>query len=438
MSRHTKGRLFKRGANFCVQYYLNGKEFKHLLRDEAGNPVKTLRLAEELKSKLMAPYTARDLGEKRKMAVAALTDAEERIVLAEDAANPPLRIKDAWASFVDSQDRPDSGGRTLADYEGYFRRFTGWCQECFPEAVYMRDITSERASDYCAWLKRQGLGPNSFNKRLSVMRLIFRVLKKAIRTLENPFESIKPQKLRQNSRRELTIDELNLVLSKAEGDLALLLGLGTFSGLRLGDCCTLKWGEVDLARRVIRRVPNKTASRSGKPVLIGIPQILYDRLADIPPAERSGWLLPSFAEKYLDLNKRSAITHQIQEHFVKCGIKTHRTGTGGNTGKRAVVDVGFHSLRHTYVSLCAGRGVPLAVIQENVGHGNAAMTRHYLHVSEDTARQVAERLSLSEGQTSEIEPERENLLNFIKNADITTVRLIIKKHCPDAAGICSK
>jgi integrase len=108
------------------------------------------------------------------------------------------------------------------------------------------------------------------------MKLIYRVLKKPARTSENPFESVRPQKLRQNPRRELTIDELNLILSKAEGDLALLLRLGTFTGLRLGDCCSLQWGEIDLAQHVINRVPNKTASRSGKPVLVGVPQTLHD------------------------------------------------------------------------------------------------------------------------------------------------------------------
>jgi integrase len=32
-------------------------------------------------------------------------------------------------------------------------------------------------------------------------------------------------------------------------------------------------------------------------------------------------------------------------------IQSHKPGTGMN-GKRAVVEVGFHSLRHTFVSLC--------------------------------------------------------------------------------------
>ena len=54
--------------------------------------------------------------------------------------------------------------------------------------------------------------------------------------------------------------------------------------------------------------------------------------------------------------------------------------------KRKAVDVGFHSFRHTFVSLCANAGVPLAVVQAIVGHTNAAMTSHYFHVSDDALK----------------------------------------------------
>jgi hypothetical protein len=46
------------------------------------------------------------------------------------------------------------------------------------------------------------------------------------------------------------------------------------------------------------------------------------------------------------------------------------------------VEVGFHSLRHTFVSLCRESNAPLAVVESIVGHSNPAMTRHYTHVGE--------------------------------------------------------
>ncbi len=50
-----------------------------------------------------------------------------------------------------------------------------------------------------------------------------------------------------------------------------------------------------------------------------------------------------------------------------------------------MVEVGFHSLRHTFVSLCRESNAPLSVVESIVGHSNPAMTRHYTHTSEAAA-----------------------------------------------------
>jgi len=71
----------------------------------------------------------------------------------------------------------------------------------------------------------------------------------------------------------------------------------------------------------------------------------------------------------------------VQNHFKACGITLHKPGTGKD-GKRAVIEVGFHSLRHTFVSLCRESNAPLAVVESIVGHSSPAMTRHYTHVGE--------------------------------------------------------
>jgi len=76
-----------------------------------------------------------------------------------------------------------------------------------------------------------------------------------------------------------------------------------------------------------------------------------------------------------------AVTDRGQHHLKTCGITLHKPGTGTG-GKRAVIEVGFHSLRHTFVSLCRESNAPLAVVESIVGHSNPSMTRHYTHVGE--------------------------------------------------------
>ena len=126
----------------------------------------------------------------------------------------------------------------------------------------------------------------------------------------------------------------------------------------------------------------------------------------IPDDQRTGFVLPEIAEEYEDRDRRqSNISKRIQMHFRSCGIATNEPGTGSKyhyEGKRkvyektarAIVRVGFHSLRHTWVSLHAMSGTPQAIIQNSVGHTNPAMTAHYTHTSVEAARRISSALDL--------------------------------------------
>jgi integrase len=297
-----------------------------------------------------------------------------------------------------------------ARYFGYWDRLWKWLSANRPALKYLREIDQQTAQDYAATLNGGTVSPNTYNKHTGFLRLFFRVLKDPARLTENPFEPIRRKNLKPNTRRELTIAELHTLLESATGELQTLLYIGTFTGLRLGDCCTLTWGEVDLDRGMIRRVPNKTASKRQKPVLIGIPSALAAKLSETPAARRKGYVLPKYAALYTfrsvtgSPSKQPEITNEIQAHFTACEIQTTKPGTGGDTGKRAVVETGFHSLRHTFVSLHAERGTPQAVVQAVVGHGSPAMTAHYTHIGEATARRVAGVLDISEAGTAPARP----------------------------------
>lgn len=426
MARTTKGRIFKRGKSkaYSAEYYINSKRFRHVLRDQNGKPITKIEQARQALHDLLNPITLKDKSEQVRQLADSVKNLEEKVAEATELAHPPLKITEAWSAFVNSASRPDSGERTISDYNGYCRAFVNWITREDEELLYMRDVTSETAGKYARHLTSSRKSSNTFNKHIGFLKMLYRVLEDQARTKENPFAKITRKKLKTESRRELTIEELYRVLNKAEGDLALLLGLGTFTGLRLGDCCTLRWGEIDLIKRVIRRIPNKTASKNSKPVLIGIPAPLYELFIKISAKKRKGYLLPKLAAVYSETTRRSAITNRIKAHFEACGIQTQKPGTGKykdsatgeikDTGKRAVVEVGFHSLRHTYVSLHAERGTPLAVIQGNVGHGNPAMTKHYTHIGEEAARNTATALEMPLiGKSGQSEPERKRLKELV-------------------------
>ncbi len=385
MGKHRTGHIFKRGANFYVRWTINGKVFSKALRDDAGKAISTCREAEEATTKFMAPFAVADETAALESIAGKLEGRKADLAQFQDQQNPPLPISQAWAAFIASPNRPDSGEQTLYQYSCQFSAFVDWMEEKHPGAPTSARRDPEIAEAYAASLNGGRLSPNTYNKHLNVLTLVFRVLKKKARLTANHWEDIQRKHLVTHSRRELTIDELKKVCKLATGELRALFALGIYSGLRLGDCATLRWGEVDLQRGIIRRIPNKTARRNPTPVIVPIHPALNDMLAATPVDQRAEYVLPETAA--LDLSRIDLVTDLVQQHFKTCGLKPHKPGTG-KAGKRAVIEVGFHSLRHTFVSLCRESNAPLSVVESIVGHSSPAMTRHYTHVGELAASQA--------------------------------------------------
>lgn len=379
MAKHRTGHLFKRGKNFYVRWTVNGKVFSKSLRDGDGNPITNNRDAEEAQTKVMAAFVVADEATALESIAAKLDGRRAELVRLQDEQNPPLPVRRAWVEYLDAPNRPDSGESTLRQYEFQFSAFADWLKAKQGENATLRDVTKQLAEEYASQLNHGRLSASTYNKHLNLLTLVFRVLKHKARLTENPWEEIQRKRIIPQSRRELTIDELKKVCLAATGELKTLLALGLYSGLRLGDCATLRWGEVDLPRDMIRRIPNKSARRNPKPVIIPIHPVLGDVLSATPAKQRGEYVLPEIAALYT--RRTDLVTDMIQEHFKSCGLKPHKPGTGKD-GKRAVVEVGFHSLRHSFVSLCRESNAPLAVVQSIVGHSSPAMTRHYTHLGE--------------------------------------------------------
>lgn len=387
MKKRT-GFLIRRGKVFYAAWTVAGKRFIQTTgkRDR--------REAETELRRIMEPFVAGDEVTTLQNIAARIEGRTVELTRFEDERNPPMSFGRAWDAYLSAPGRPDSGEHTLRDYEGYFDAFAAWMKKNHPEAAPLRAVTPAIAGEYAAHLTAgRGLSGNSFNKHIRFMELLFRVLKELARLTGNPWEGIQRKRAIMESRRELTIDELKTVCAAATGEMRLLFAIGIYTGLRLGDAATLRWGEVDLRRKLIRRIPCKVARRNPRPVIIPVHPVLNALLNEIPPGVRGQYVLPETAVLYL--RDTSAMSKRIHDLFEACGVITHRPGTGKtrttddkgkvkiiDSGKRAVVEVGFHSLRHTFVSMCREANAPLSVVEAIVGHSNPAMTRHYTHTSE--------------------------------------------------------
>ncbi len=376
----TTGSLIKRGRSFYCFWRFKGKAFSRVLRDENGQPITHKTDAERAKAKLMELFGKQNQVEALRAIAHKIDDVNADIAAREDEQHPALPLSQAWTAFVRSSERNDCGKATLNQYESKWGLFCEWLNDKHPEVLTLRAVTSRIAEEFLQHLNRS-VSPTTYNYYLHTMRYIFRVVKEDARLTEDVWAKAKNKTMVQFSRRELTIDELKKVCGAAQGEMKLLFALGLYTGLRLGDCCTLKWGEVDLHRHQIRRIPNKLARRCPRPVVIPVHPFLANMLAEIPANERGVYVLPKTASTYSS-PARAVVTDSIQKHFRACGLVTNEPR---ENGANPIVRVGFHSLRHTFVSMCREANAPLSVVEAIVGHSSVDMTRHYTHVSESAA-----------------------------------------------------
>lgn len=312
-----------------------------------------------------------------------------------------VAISDAWELWLNSPKKGNPGKRTLDDYEGIWHRFATWADA--EPLAFLHEVSPASAEKYASDLLKSGISPRTYNKALTFLRSFWTALKVQAGLMSNPWQDIPVKPKDTMSRRMLEPNELITICESASGWMRYLFALGIYTGMRLHDCACLMWSEVDTATGMINR---KTAKRK-RAVRIPIHPALSRVLDELN--KQSVYVVPDAAETYQ--KDPSALTHRIQKHILACGIDVHSEGTGQRIqrakdgspmrdekgdiilvqqSKRAVVEVGFHSFRHSFVSLCAANNIPQAVIQELVGHGSPAVTAIYTHASDETKRAISE------------------------------------------------
>ena len=402
MTKSTKGGLFKRGGDtWWARWYAGGKCYR------VSTGTTSRREAEAKLRELTAPFNLADQADTLRAIAAKAGDLKaESVALTKSAA--PLAHVWQWYTGTTSRELPRAS--TLRQYEVQWFRFADWIKKNEPDTKTVEGVTVDIARRFVLSL-RQTRTVNTANKYLRFLSLVWEVLREDDRTdAENPWAKIAAVKEVQESRRELTIEDRRRVCQAAQDDLRPLLAIGIYTGLRLGDAATLKWSEVDAVRGIIRRIPSKSQKR--KPVEIAIHPVLAGMLLEV---ERSGeYVLPRIAADYV--RHTSYVTDRLQALFNSCGITTTRKRDKG----RAVVEVGFHSLRHSFVSLSRAAGAPSAVVEAIVGHSNPAMTRHYSHIGEAAIKQAVGLLpSIIAGDDAERAP-------VAAGADMARIRAMVE------------
>lgn len=171
----------------------------------------------------------------------------------------------------------------------------------------------------------------------------------------------------------LDFEELDRLVDVATGQYKALIIFAAKTGLRVGEIRALKKDDVDLvAKRVVVRrniVHGVTDTpKSGKSREVP----LCDSVVDALKGSRHLNGPYVFCDSRGNVLNHDVMYRKLAHYCEKAGLRR----------------IGFHTLRHTFASHLAMKGVPMKAIQEMLGHADIKMTMRYSHLSPSVRRQL--------------------------------------------------
>ena len=370
-ARRRIGGVYRHGRVYWCQWMHHGKKYKA----STGQADKASALA--VLDELTEPFRLRREAEIARVLSERATEKETRI--------PCLRLDKLWPSVEKSVAFANWTPETRDRIKARVTAFISWMAENHPEVVEVRDVELSHAQAFVRHVLNAAKGKTA-NEYRSALRQSFDIVKSETRATSNVWGDVPRSSSTSHRRRALTEDELRRIFTHVTGEMRTLFATGLYLGLRLGDAVRLRWSDIDMETGVVHLIPSKTM-RHGTEVVVSIKgSPLQNILGAVPAENRTSFVMPGFAEMYQRENWR--LRGMIARVFADCGIQTTVSSDKG----RKSADVGFHSLRHSFVSMAANAGVPLAVVQGIVGHTSTAMTQHYFHVSRDALDKAAQAL----------------------------------------------
>lgn len=201
----------------------------------------------------------------------------------------------------------------------------------------------------------------------------------------NPVAALEPlENTNRLKRRPFTREEVTAMVENAHTDewKGMIL-MGAYTGLRLVDCASLTWGDINLELELIVTIPAKT-KRKKTVVRIPIHPTLVGWLKTQPTAINPATkVFPTLAQ-YIGPG-RNGLSTQFNKVMENAGIDR---GKGINTGGRVFYEKSFHSLRHTLTSWLTDSQVSPELRMQILGHKSEEVHAGYTHFKDETLKEA--------------------------------------------------
>ena len=273
--------------------------------------------------------------------------------------------------------RPRVKPSTCATYTGIVERHLR------PEfgSVPLSELSDEDVSFYLTSITNEDAGLSA-----ATVQMIATVLKGVLRCAELHGAKVHPElcKVTQKSLKSgicvLTEDEqarlLTILGPKPTGkNLGILLSLRT--GLRVGEVCALKWGDIsaDCSRLDVRRTVQRISDQDGSTRLcFGAPKS-SNSMREIPLSPALGELLRQTRGDDAAFVVSGCPDAPVEPRTMQRHFKTVLRHA-------EIRDLNFHVLRHTFATRCVEKGFDVKSLSMILGHADVKTTMNiYVHPS---------------------------------------------------------
>ncbi len=293
------------------------------------------------------------------------------------ASKSALTLEGGVDAFLRALEGKNRSKSTLRAYATDLSQFINWLQSincviAMPNQVQKADIT-----EYLSHLARLEATGVTRARKLAAIREYFRFLEEHSHIGKSPAEGVETPRKERNGRTYLRPEEYNKMLSLAGSNPRDYAILQVFlqCGLRVSELCSLRLADIDLEGRTVRITMGKgMVARDIELEKRGIMAI-------------KNWLAvrPQVPYNHLFLNRDG---EPIGERGIRKLVVKYRK-LAGITRK-----VSCHSLRHTFATHKAERGVSPFQLQQWLGHANLNTTQIYVHMGRQNAKKLMEATAL--------------------------------------------
>lgn len=262
--------------------------------------------------------------------------------------------------------------------------------------IRLQKLTARDIQQYYTWLMdEKELSPNTVIKHHNLLTNTLNAAERQEYITKNPMRAVSPPKKRQREAKFYTPEQLGILLDKAVGTrLELPVFICAYLGLRRGELCGLRWGDVDIEHKTI--TIENTRTQAGKKEIekgtktASSTRTLYlpDTLCDMLKAAREH-------QQACRAEYKNAYDDNDYVVVMEDGRPFRPNYLSELFGKfladNDLPKIVLHELRHTFASLSNQAGIPAYNIGKALGHSTPATTQKiYTHLLDQTHTQAVE------------------------------------------------